>query len=157
MNGSLFHDTFTISWTIHAPAEKLFAALDDPTARNKWGPPSDDEAIALLENDFHVEGLDVRRCGQKSDLRFPVEARYYEISRPHRLSFTERVSTDDRPLSTSLITVAIADNGSMTELDITIQIASLVGWAMIDGTRTGWQIAASKLATHLETSTREIQ
>ena len=72
----------------------MFLAWEDPKARLQWGPPSDDEALEFLENDFRVGGLDVHLCGKRGDLRFRVETRYYEVERPHRLLFTERVSMD---------------------------------------------------------------
>ncbi|WKD49667.1 SRPBCC family protein [Microbulbifer spongiae] len=157
MSEQLTHDTISISKTIKATVEQVFAAWEDPNARTIWGPPSDDEAIEFVENDFRVGGIDVHLCGQKDDLRFQVETRYYEINSPNLLIFTECVKSENAPLSTSLITVAIAGNGSLTELSVTIQIASLVGSDMIKGTRSGWQIAISNLAAHLETSTRETQ
>ncbi|MFA0813127.1 SRPBCC family protein [Microbulbifer epialgicus] len=157
MSQQLSHGTISISKTIKVPAEKVFSAWVDPKARSIWGPPSEDEAIEFLKDDFRVGGVDVHRCGQKNDLRFRVETHYYQINRPHRLLFTERVSTDDSLLSASVITVAISENKSVTELEVTIQIASLVGSGMIDGTHNGWQSALSNLAAHLEATNAEIE
>ncbi|WP_444959555.1 SRPBCC family protein [Microbulbifer sp. VVAC002] len=150
MSQDLSHDTISISKRIKAPRERVFSAWEDPQARSIWGPPSEDEAIEFLENDFREGGIDVHRCGQSSDLRFRVETHYYEIRRPHRLLFTERVTTDGSPLSISLISVEIGNSESMTELKVTIQIASLVGSGIIEGTRNGWQRALSNLTAYLE-------
>ena len=145
MSDPLIHDTIVISKTINASVEQVFSAWEDPKARSQWGPPSDDEALEFLENDFRVGGRDVHQCGQKGDLRFQVETHYYHISRPHRLVFTERVSTHSALLSASLISVAIDDNEGAAKLEVTIQVASLVGADMIDGTRGGWRAAIEKL------------
>ncbi|WP_445357186.1 SRPBCC family protein [Microbulbifer sp. ANSA002] len=157
MSQQLSHDTISISKTIKAPAEQVFSAWENPKARSIWGAPSKDEAVEFIENDFRVGGLDVHRCGQKNDLQFRVETHYYDISKPHLLLFTERVYTDDSLLSASLITVAISQNKRATELQVTIQITSLVGLGMIDGTRNGWQCALSNLAAYLEATRVEIE
>ena len=154
MSEPLIHDTIAISRTINASVKRVFSAWEDPKARSQWGPPSDDEALEFLENDFRVGGLDVHRCGQKGDLRFRVETRYYGINRPHRLLFTERVSTDGTLLSASLISVAIDGNEGVTELEVTIQIASLVGSDMIDGTRGGWVTAIDQLGKLVESGSQ---
>lgn len=142
------HDTIAISQTIEAPPEQVFAAWKDPQARALWGPPSDDEAIAFVETDFRVGGRDVHRCGPRHDLRFEVETHYHDISAPHRLLFTERVSTEGALLSVSLVTVTIDGNAEVSELDVTIQIASMVGTDMIDGTRGGWERALAQLGQY---------
>ncbi|WP_444941717.1 SRPBCC domain-containing protein [Microbulbifer sp. ZKSA004] len=150
MSQDFSHDTISISRRIKAPREWVFSAWEDPQARSIWGPPSEDESIEFLENDFREGGLDVHLCGQKSDLRFRVETHYYEIRRPQRLLFTERVTMDSSSLSVSLVSVEIRKIGSVTELEVTIQIASLAGLGMIDGTRNGWQRALSNLTAYLE-------
>ena len=65
MNDALVHDTIMITKIINAPAERIFSAWEDPAARSQWGPPSDDEAIEFLENDFRVGGVDIHQCGQR--------------------------------------------------------------------------------------------
>ncbi len=147
---TLTHDTITIERTINASAQQVFNAWADPTARSQWGPPSDDEAIEFLENDFRVGGKDVSLCGQKGDLRFQVDTVYHDIQEPLRLLFTERVSTDDNLLCVSLITVQFTETGKATELYLTIQVASLVGEDMIAGNRGGWEAALTNLADYLK-------
>ena len=125
MSEVLLHETIVISRTIKASAKAVFSAWEDPQARSIWGPPSSDEALEFLESDFRIGGCDVHHCGQKGDLRFRVETRYYCISNPQRLIFTERVTTDEKLLSTSLVSVSFDGDGDTTKLDVTIQIASL--------------------------------
>ncbi|QUS54679.1 SRPBCC family protein [Pseudovibrio brasiliensis] len=155
MGQTVEHDTIIIREKLEASAEEVFAAWEDPKARMVWGVPSDDEAIAFLENDFRVGGLDVHQCGQKGDLRFRVETRYQDIRRPDLLLFTERVSTGDMLLSASLITVVLKELGSATELGVTVQVTSMVGADMIEATRGGWQASLARLAGYLERSLRE--
>jgi len=156
MSQQLSHDTISINKTIEAPIEHVFSAWADPKARSIWGAPSEDEAIEFLENNFRVGGRDIHRCGQKSNLRFIVETRYYEISRPSRLLFTERVAADDELLSLSTISVEIDDCGNLVELNVTVQIVSLVGSDMIEGTRKGWEKAIAQFGTFVESLEREI-
>ncbi|MFS8182330.1 SRPBCC family protein [Pseudovibrio denitrificans] len=155
MGQTVEHDTIIIREKLGASAEEVFAAWEDPKARVVWGVPSDDEAIAFLENDFRVGGLDVHQCGQKGDLRFRVETRYHDIRRPDLLLFTERVSTGDMLLSASLITVAMKEQDNATELSVTVQVTSMVGMDMIEATRGGWQASLVRLSGYLERSQRE--
>ncbi|BBM03524.1 SRPBCC family protein [Microbulbifer sp. GL-2] len=156
MNLQILHDTISINKTIKAPVEHVFSAWADPKARSIWGAPSEDVTIEFLESNFRVGGVDVHRCGRKSNLRFLVETRYYDISRPNRLLFTERVETDDEQLSLSTVTVEIEDFGKLVELNVTVQIVSLVGSEMIEGTRKGWEKAIAQLGEFVESPEREI-
>jgi len=145
----LVHETIAISKRIKACPDAVFSAWQSPKARSEWGPPSVDEAIQFLETDFRVGGRDISLCGLRDDLRFRVEATYYAIEQPGLVVFTERVSTEDALLSVSLITVAMTNADADTQLDLTVQIASLVGAGMIDGARGGWDAALSNLKKHV--------
>ena len=146
MSADLNHDTIRIRKTIRASVEQVFAAWEDPAARSQWGPPSEDEAITFIENDFREGGLDVHLCGPKDDLSFRVETRYSDIAPPHRLVMTERVLRYDAHLSTSLISVAFRSEVDSTLLELTVQVASVVGPDMIKGINGGWTIALDNLA-----------
>jgi uncharacterized protein YndB with AHSA1/START domain len=146
---ALIHDTINIEKTINASTQQVFTAWTDPAARSAWGPPSDDEAIEFLESDFRVGGRDVSLCGQKGDLRFRVETVYHDIQQPLRLLFTERVSTADNLLCVSLITAEFVEAGDATKLELTVQVASLVGETMIKGNRGGWEAALNNLGGYL--------
>lgn len=126
-------------------------AWADPEARTIWGAPSKDEAIEFVENDFRVDGKDVHLCGQKGDLRFRVDTFYHDIQKPLRLLFTERVSTGESTFCVSLITVDFAEAKEGTKLNLTIQVASLVGEEMIAGNRGGWHAALDNLEDYLAT------
>lgn len=149
MKRNAMHETITIKRTIEAALEKVFTAWANPDARAIWGPPSVDEGMEFLETDFRVGGKDVYRCGQKGDFCFLVETIYHDIQEPLRLLFTERVSTEDNLLSVSLVTVDLSEIGKATKLDLTVQVASLVGQDMIAGNRGGWEAALNNLAAYL--------
>ncbi len=146
------HETIATSRTIMAPVKQVFEAWADPEARTIWGPPSDDEAIEFVENDFRAGGKDVHFCGQKGNLRFRVETFYHDIQNPRRLLFSECVSTDENTLCVSLITVDFAEANECTTLNLTIQVASLVGEDMIAGNRGGWNAALDNLEEYLANS-----
>lgn len=149
MTPSSAHETITISRTIKASLERVFKAWAEPDARVIWGPPSEDEAIEFVECDFRIGGRDVHVCGQQGELRFRVETLYHDIQVPLRLLFTERVSTDDATLCASLITVEFAEAGNATKLELTVQVASLVGKEMITGNSGGWNAALNNLDSYL--------
>ncbi len=151
-NLSVAHGTIAICRTTKASLEQVFNAWADPEARTIWGPPSSDEAVKFVENDFSVGGKDVHYCGQKGDLRFRVETLYHDIQNPRRLLFSERVSTDESILCASLITVDLADVNEGTKLYLTIQVASLVGEEMIAGNRGGWNGALDNLEEYFASS-----
>ena len=144
------HETIAINRKINASPDQIFSAWADPKAREQWGPPSDDEAIQFLENDFRVGGWDISLCGPKDDLRFRVETVYHHIEAPSRLLFTESVSTDEQLLSASLVTVNLTEiDDRITVLNLTIQIASLVGEEMVAGHQAGWDAAITNLTAYL--------
>ena len=144
------HETITIDRLINASTEQVFSAWSDTTARTQWGPPSDTEAIKILESDFRRGGMDVSMCGEKEDLRFRVETIYHDIQNNNRLLFTERVLSEDNLLCVSQVTVILEEQNSKTQLSLTIQIASLVGNEMIEGNRNGWTVAMENLSKFAE-------
>lgn len=146
---TLIHEQIAIAVAINASAQRVFDAWADPAARSVWGPPSGDEAIEFLATDFRIGGRDVSRCGQRGDLRFRVESEYHDIRAPLRVLFTERVSTDGTLLCVSLVTAQFSAIGAATRLDLTAQVASLVGEDMITGNRGGWESALSNLKAYL--------
>ena len=146
------HETITTSRPLKASPEQVFQAWADPAARTMWGPSSKDDALEFVEVDFRVGGKDIHICGPKGDLRFRVETSYHEIHEPTRLLFTEHVSAGGTTLCASLVTVDLAEAGAGTKLDVTIQVASLVGEPMLEGNRSGWQAALENLRRHLEES-----
>ncbi len=95
-NPAAVHETIATSRTIKASLEQVYKAWADPEARTVWGPPSDDEAIELVEHDFRVDGKDVHVCGQKGNLRLRVETFYHDINNRDAFCFlnaSQRVRT----------------------------------------------------------------
>jgi len=144
-NSNTRHETILINRTIKALPSLIFNAWVSPKARLIWGVPSDDEAMAFIETDFRVGGKDVHICGPKENLCYRVETCYHDIQEPRLLVFTERVSNNSHTLCSSLITVDLTAEGKDTNLDLTIQIASLVGDEMISGNREGWRMALTNM------------
>ena len=139
-----------MSRKIRASIRQVFAAFEDPEARSKWGPPSDDETLEFIETDFREGGRDVHMCGPVGNLQFRVETHYCEIERPDLLLMTERVTVGDRHLSTSLVSVSLEEAGNATQLDLTVQIASSAGPDFVAATRGWWTAALSNLESMLD-------
>ncbi|MDE2166293.1 MAG: SRPBCC domain-containing protein [Alphaproteobacteria bacterium] len=63
----LKHATLVFERVCAAPVERVFAAFANPAERASWGAPSETAAFVYDEVDFREGGVDVFRCGDKSN------------------------------------------------------------------------------------------
>lgn len=144
---TLTHETLIFERDYEASPARLFAALADPHARERWSVP----AGALLvydEGDFRVGGIDLCRCGAPDDLRYHVENRYLAIEPGVRIVLSETVREDGRDLSHSLNSLEIAATTTGSRLNLTIQLAACEP-GMIAGVRHGHEAALENLVVEL--------
>ncbi|GLS29810.1 Uncharacterized conserved protein YndB, AHSA1/START domain [Mesorhizobium albiziae] len=139
------HDTIVLERLYDASPARVFEAFADPEARMRWGAPSSNTGLVYDEADFRVGGLDISRCGPKSNLIYRVETRYHDIVPEQRIISTEIVSEGVNRLSFSLITVQIEAAREGTKLTLTDQIAAFGGASMIEGSRAGFNAALDNL------------
>ena len=151
---SVMHETFVMERRYDAEPGRVFAALADPEARQRWAAPAPDQAIEYEEADFRIGGRDLSRCGPIGDLRYRVEARYLDIVPDRRIVFSETIGTGELRYSVSLISVTLAPAGPGTHLTLTVQIASLDGADMAPGCKAGLSAALDNLAVELNRSER---
>ena len=147
---AILHASFTLERIYLAPVAKVFAALADPKARERWGAPSPDEALVFETADFRVGGTEISRCGPKDNLMFRVETHYLAITPDRHIIFSESVSGPDGPLSASLLTFELLLTDGGTRLHVTGQVASFAGDGMIRGNQNGLAAALKNLESELE-------
>src|SRR5580692_7941028 len=64
---NLKHSTLVFERVCAAPVERVFAAFASPQERAGWGTPSETAALIYDKADFREGGVDVFRCGDKSN------------------------------------------------------------------------------------------
>jgi uncharacterized protein YndB with AHSA1/START domain len=146
---AIHHATLLFERSFDVPVSAVFAAFSDPAARARWGAPSDTAALVYDEADFRIGGRDVFRCGAKSDLRYRGETRYVDIARDRRIVATEVIDELDRRLSAAVTTLEFEPEREGARLKLTVQLASLDGPGMIEGSRMGYAGALDNLDLEL--------
>jgi hypothetical protein len=64
--------------------------------------------------------------------------RYHDIVDGRRIISTEVIYEIDKRLSVAVVTLELEPEGEHTKLKLTVQLASLAGRGMVEGTRTGY-------------------
>jgi len=147
------HATLVFQRPLPAPVPRVWQAFADPVERAVWGVPSDTAVVLYDQAEFHVGGTDIARCGDRSDPQFRAVTRYLDIVPNRRIVSTEVVDHQGNPLGVNLVTLELEPDGAGTAMTLTIQVASLVGDAMIEGTRQGYEASLGTLAEHLARAT----
>ncbi len=116
------HATFSLERAYPVPADRVFAAWEDPTAKARWfaGPGSDHQL------DFRVGGREVNR-GHHEGTTYTFESFYRDIVPGERIVYTSTLSADERLSTVSLTTVELIDAAGGTRLTLTEQGAFLDG------------------------------
>lgn len=151
MSTQIVHDTLRFERSFTRPPDIVFAAYADVDQRVVWSAPSDDEIVIFESHDFTVGGVDTFICGLKESPSFAGTTRYEHIVDDDVIVFAERlVTTDGDLLAMSLVTWAVADNGSGgTVLTITDQVTSASGDGPIEGSRHGYTAMLDQLDAFL--------
>jgi uncharacterized protein YndB with AHSA1/START domain len=142
----ILHDIITMERTYNASPARVFAAWESVEARLRWSVPFPEAGAAYDQAEFKVGGLDIMRCGLRSDMRFLAHVRYLEILPDRRIVMAESVAEDGKTCAASLITVEFEAAGKATRQTVTMQVSAFDGTGMLDGYRTGWTAALDNLA-----------
>jgi len=143
------HATLTFQRSLPAPVPRVWQAFADPAARAIWGVPSATAVVIYDQAEFRVGGTDIARCGDRSDPRYRAVTHYLDIVPHRRIVWSEVVDDQGNAFGASLVTVDLEPEGAGTALTVTIQVASFVGDAMIEGTRQGYEASLGYLAGYL--------
>ncbi|MEJ0017247.1 MAG: SRPBCC family protein [Acetobacteraceae bacterium] len=126
---SVVHAIFHLERTYDAPAPRVWRALTDMAAKQKWfaGPPGEWD---LLERhmDVRVGGTERAKGRWKGGVVSTFEAIYHDVIPNERLVYSYVMHLDDRKISVSLATMQLAAAGDRTTLRVTEQSAFLDGY-----------------------------
>jgi uncharacterized protein YndB with AHSA1/START domain len=126
---SVVHASFALERTYDAPVARVWKALTDPAAKQKWfgGPPGKWE---LLERhmDVRVGGTERARGRWEGGVVSTFDAVYHDVVPNARLVYSYVMHLDEKKISVSLATMQLKETGGRTTLKVTEQGAFLDGY-----------------------------
>jgi uncharacterized protein YndB with AHSA1/START domain len=126
---SVVHAAFHLERTYDAPAGRVWKALTDQKAKEKWfgGPPGRWE---LLERhmDVRVGGAERAKGRWDGGVVSTFDAVYHDVIPNERLVYSYVMYLDDRKISVSLATMQLTADGARTTLKVYEQGAFLDGY-----------------------------
>jgi uncharacterized protein YndB with AHSA1/START domain len=131
----LKHSTLVLERVCAAPLERVYAAFANSEERASWGTPSETATFVYDKVDFREGGVDVFRCGDKSNPQYRGVTTYYDIVPNKRIVSSEVVETQGRKLLISMSTTTFEAEGSGTKVIVTVQLTSLAGEDMLNGAK----------------------
>jgi uncharacterized protein YndB with AHSA1/START domain len=126
---SVVHGTFHLERGYDAPVARVWQALTDPEAKQKWfsGPPGRWE---LLERhmDVRAGGSERLKGRWEGGMVTTFDAVYHDVIPQERLVYSYVMHLDDKKISVSLATLQLKAEGGKTTLKVTEQGAFLDGY-----------------------------
>lgn len=126
---SVVHATFELQRRFDAPVSRVWKALTDQDAKQKWfgGPPGRWE---LLERhmDVRAGGSERARGRWEGGVVSDFQAAYHDVIANERLVYSYTMHLDDKKISVSLATMQLRAEGTKTVLTVTEQGAFLDGY-----------------------------
>ena len=132
---SVVHATFTVERTYDAPVERVYRALSEREAKDKWfGGPHGQWTLLERAMDFCVGGREMAKGRWESGVVTAFDAIYCDIVPNERIVYAYEMRLDERKISISLATMELKAAGpGRTALKVTEQGAFLDGYD--DGSR----------------------
>ena len=149
-NPSVTHATLTFERFSSASIERVYQAFADIDERLRWGAPSDKTAFFYDEADFREGGIDIFRCGSRSDPQYLGVTTYYDIVPNQRIVSSEVVQSNGVKLMVSLSTTTFAVEAEGTRIQVTTQVTAFGGDDMIHGTKAGTNASLDNLVRVLK-------
>ncbi|MGA8402343.1 MAG: SRPBCC domain-containing protein [Stellaceae bacterium] len=146
----LKHSTLVLERICAAPVERVFAAFSNPEERASWGTPSETAVFIYDKVDFREGGIDVFRCGDKSNPRYRGVTTYYDIVPNKYIISSEVVESQGRKLLISMSTTVFEPEGSGTKVLVTVQLTSLAGEDMLNGAKFGHDASLDNLVKAMQ-------
>ena len=126
---SVVHATFHLQRTYDAPVARIWRALTDEAAKQKWfgGPPGRWE---LLERhmDVRTGGSERLKGRWEGGVVSSFEATYHDVIPNERLVYSYQMHLDEKKISVSLATMQLKAEAGKTTLIVTEQGAFLDGY-----------------------------
>ncbi|MEM1232881.1 MAG: SRPBCC domain-containing protein [Pseudomonadota bacterium] len=129
--------TFERSFSL--PPARLWTLLTDPKMREAWGAPSEDAVLTMEISDLREGGFEIHHCGPKEAPEFTVETRWYKLNASEDACYTETLVIGGEKLFTSLVTYALAETATGTDLGIHVAITSFGDEDMTADIQEGWE------------------
>lgn len=146
----LKHSNLVFERICAAPVERVYAAFANPEERANWGTPSETAAFIYDKVDFREGGIDVFRCGDKSNPQYCGMTIYHDIVPNERIVSSEVVETQGRKLLISLSTTTFEAEGSGAKVGVTVQLTSLAGEDMLNGAKFGHNASLDNLVEAMQ-------
>jgi uncharacterized protein YndB with AHSA1/START domain len=126
---SAAHATFHLERTYDAPVARVWKALTEQAAKDKWfaGPPGRWESLER-EMDVRPGGRERLRGRWEGGVVSTFDAIYHDVIPNERLVYSYEMHLDDKKISVSLATLQLAAAGGRTTLKVTEQGAFLDGY-----------------------------
>ena len=126
---SVAHAIFHLARTYEAPVARVWKALTDETAKQKWfaGAPGRWELIER-HMDVRVGGRERLKGRWEGGMVTTFDAIYHDVIPNERLVYSYEMHLDDKKISVSLATMQLESEGGKTTLKVTEQGAFLDGY-----------------------------
>ena len=127
--GSVVHATFHLERTYDALPARVWRALTDPAAKQKWfgGPPGQWEVLER-HMDVRPGGTERAKGRWEAGVVSTFDAIYHDVIPNQRLVYSYEMHLDDKKISVSLATMQLKAEGGRTTLMVTEQGAFLDGY-----------------------------
>jgi uncharacterized protein YndB with AHSA1/START domain len=149
---SAVHSTFVLERTYDASPARVFAAFEDPEAKNRWFVNGDGWGTDAYQADFRVGGYEKYR-GTHDGMAVAMESRYYDIVPNERIVFAYDMLFDDDRISVSLTTIELIPAGTGPRLVFTEHDTFLDGHEVPGPREEGSKGLLESLAAELERAT----
>jgi uncharacterized protein YndB with AHSA1/START domain len=126
---SVVHATFHLERTYDAPVARVWGALTDLDAKQKWfGGPKDRWEPIERHMDVRVGGTERAQGRWEGGVVSTFDAVYHDVIPNERLVYSYVMHLDDKKISVSLATMQLKADGAKTTLIVTEQGAFLDGY-----------------------------
>ena len=126
---SVAHGTFHLQRRYDAPVERVWRALTDEAAKQKWfGGPSDEWDLLERHMDVREGGRERAKGRWKSGVVSTFDAIYHDVVPLERLVYSYVMHLDDKKISVSLATMQLKNEDGGTKFMVTEQGAFLDGY-----------------------------
>jgi uncharacterized protein YndB with AHSA1/START domain len=125
---SVTHATFVLERVYPVAPERVFHALSEPAAKQRWFVGPDDWSQSRFEMDFRVGGRELNSGGPKGGPVHRFDALYQDIVPNERIIYSYDMHLDEKRISVSLATIELSPRGTGTRLVFTEQGAFLDGY-----------------------------
>lgn len=126
---SVVHSTFDLERTYDASVARVWKAVTDMSAKEKWfaGSPGKWQVLER-QMDVRVGGRELLRGRWDSGIVTTFDAIYQDVVPQERLVYSYQMFIDERRISVSLATLQLKAQGARTTLKVTEQGAFLDGY-----------------------------